>query len=271
MTDLARIAHTAAAAARSAGAVLQAFRGRFEVEEKGPQDLVTDADLAAQDAVVKAIAAAFPGHDLFGEEGLREERGGEYRWTVDPLDGTGNYVHGFPFYAVSIGVERLTDDGPAPVVGAVFDPSRDEMFLATQDAAGTGTAVGTATLNDRPMKTSACTTLPRAFLMSSIPRDSPSDAPAVRRFTHMLNRCETVQRSGSAALNLAYVACGRVDGYWSTSLKPWDQAGGAVLVEAAGGVMRTIDNGPFRIAEPDLMACSSAALADALAADLSEA
>ncbi|NNJ24537.1 inositol monophosphatase family protein [Alienimonas chondri] len=263
MSDLDRIAHTAAAAARSAGAVLQSFRGRFEIEEKGPQDLVTDADLAAQDAVVKAIADAFPGHDLFGEEGLREERGGDYRWTIDPLDGTGNYVHGFPFYAVSIGVERLTDDGPVPAVGAVFDPSRDELFLAT--------AGGEAMLNDRPMKASACTTLPRAFLMSSIPRDSPPDDPAVRRFTHMLNRCETVQRSGSAALNLAYVACGRLDGYWSTSLKPWDQAGGAVLVEAAGGVMRAIDGGPFRIAEPNLLACSSAALADATAAELANA
>ena len=261
--DLTRIAHTAAAAARSAGAVLQSYRGKFEVEEKGPQDLVTDADLAAQDAVVRAIAAAFPSHDLFGEEGLREEKGGEYRWTVDPLDGTGNYVHGFPFYCVSIGVERLSGGGPEPVVGAVFDPSRDELFLA---AAG-----GPATLNDRPMTTSGCESLRGAFLMSSIPRDSPPDAPAVRRFTHMLNRCETVQRSGSAALNLAYVACGRVDGYWSTSLKPWDQAGGAVLVAAAGGAMRTTAGDPFRVADPDLLACATPGLADAVTAELRNA
>ena len=265
MTDFQKIARTAAAAARSAGAVLQEYRGRFEVEEKGPQDLVTDADLAAQDAVVKAIVSDFPGHDLFGEEGLREERGGEYRWTVDPLDGTGNYVHGFPFYAVSVGVERLTDAGPEPAAGAIYDPSRDELFEATL-----GTTPS-ATLNGRPMKTSGCDALPRAFLMSSIPRDSPADAPAVRRFTHMLNRCETVQRSGSAALNLAYVACGRVDGYWSTSLKPWDQAAGAVLVEAAGGVMRDIDGGRFRISEPNLLACATGGLADAVTTELAGA
>lgn len=268
MSELTRIAHTAAAAARSAGAVLQSYRGRFEVEEKGPQDLVTDADLAAQDAVVRAITAAFPSHDLFGEEGLREERGGAYRWTVDPLDGTGNYVHGFPFYAVSIGVEKLTDDGPIPAVGAIFDPSRDELFLAIVEPDG---GPRLATLNDRPIKTSLCSELPRAFLMSSIPRDSPADAPAVRRFTYMLNRSETVQRSGSAALNLAYVACGRLDGYWSTSLKPWDQAAGAVLVEAAGGVMKSTDGGSFRIAEPDLLACSTEALAEELRAALAEA
>ena len=258
--DLDRVLTVAAAAARRAGAVLQDYRGKFEVEEKGPQDLVTDADLAAQDALVKAITAQFPSHDLFGEEGLSETRGGEFRWTVDPLDGTGNYVHGFPFYAVSVGVERLTDGGAVPAVGVIFDPTRDELFAA---AAG-----GPATLNGRPVRTSGCDSLPRAFLMSSIPRDSPPEAPAVRRFTHMLNRCETVQRSGSAALNLAYVACGRVDGYWSTSLKPWDQAGGAVLVEAAGGVMRTVAGGPFQIAEPDLLACATAALADAVTAEL---
>ena len=260
MPDLDRIAQTAAAAAKAGGAVLQVFRGKFAVREKGPQDLVTDADDAAQDAVVAEIQRAFPAHDLFGEEGLREERGGDYRWTIDPLDGTGNYVHGFPFYAVSIGVERLTDAGQEPVAGAVYDPSRDELFLAT--------AGGPATLNGAPTETSGCTSLPRAFLMSSIPRDSPPDAPAVLRFTHMLNRCETVQRSGSAALNLAYVACGRVDGYWSTSLKPWDQAGGAVLVEAAGGVMRKLDGSPFEIAQPDLLACSTATLAAALTAEL---
>ena len=263
MSDLARILRTAAVAAHAAGEVLQGYRGRFAVEEKGPQDLVTDADHAAQDAVVKAIAAAFPSHDLFGEEGLSEERGGDYRWTVDPLDGTGNYVHGFPFYAVSIGVERLTGAVPEPVAGAVYDPSREEMFLAT--------AGGEATLNGRPIKTSGCTELPRAFLMSSIPRDSPADAPAVTRFTHMLNRCETVQRSGSAALNLAYVACGRVDGYWSTSLKPWDQAAGAVLVVAAGGTMRTIAGSPFEIAEPDLLACATGPLADAVTNELAKA
>ncbi|MFH5804084.1 inositol monophosphatase family protein [Alienimonas sp. DA493] len=264
MTALTRIARTAAVAAHAAGEVLQGYRGRFEVEEKGPQDLVTDADHAAQDAVVKAIADAFPSHDLYGEEGLREERGGEYRWTIDPLDGTGNYVHGFPFYAVSIGVERLTDDGPVPAVGAVYDPSREEMFLAALPEG----EESEATLNGRPMRTSGCTDLPRAFLMSSIPRNCPADAPEVRRFTHMLNRCETVQRSGSAALNLAYVACGRVDGYWSTSLKPWDQAAGAVLVEAAGGAMRTVDGGRFRISEADLLACATAALADATVPEL---
>ncbi|QDT17317.1 inositol monophosphatase family protein [Alienimonas californiensis] len=267
MTDLARIARTAAVAAHAAGEVLQGYRGRFEVEEKGPQDLVTDADHAAQDAVVKAITDAFPDHDLYGEEGLREERGGEYRWTIDPLDGTGNYVHGFPFYAVSIGVERLSDAGAAPAVGAIYDPSREEMFLALLPPDGEAEA----TVNGRPMRTSPCTDLPRAFLMSSIPRNSPANAPEVRRFTHMLNRCETVQRSGSAALNLAYVACGRVDGYWSTSLKPWDQAAGAVLVEAAGGTMRTIDGGPFRIADPDMLACSNAALAEATVAELARA
>jgi myo-inositol-1(or 4)-monophosphatase len=170
LDELERIIEVAGQAAREAGGVLQSWASRFTVSEKGPSDLVTEADLASQAAIVDRITAAFPDHDLLGEENLASDRGrSSYRWIIDPLDGTSNYVHRFPYYCVSIGVER---EG-SPVAGAIYDPNRDELFLAA-------TACG-APLNGAAVRPSRTERLDDAFLVASLPRRAGPADPAVVR------------------------------------------------------------------------------------------
>lgn len=243
MEEVDRILEVASKAALEAGDVLQSWATRFTVSEKGPSDLVTEADLAAQSAIVSVVSAAFPDHDLLGEENLSASRGTSgYRWVIDPLDGTSNYVHGFPYYGVSIGVER---DG-APYAGVIYDPNRRELFTA---ARGRG-----AKLNGEPVRPSRPSKLGDAFLVASLPRRADERDPAVRRFLKAIPLAESVQRTGSAALNLAYVACGRIDAFWSSSLKSWDMAAGAVIVAEAGGRVSSVAGGPFRLDRPDILA-----------------
>ena len=247
----------ASRAAREAGQILRDWAGRFTVREKGRADLVTEADHAAQAAIHERIRRQFPQHGFLGEEGLEETApGGRYRWIIDPLDGTSNYVHGFPFYAVSIGIE---DQGEL-IGGAIYDPSRDELFTA---ARGQGTC-----LNGKPVTTSGTEPLGEAMLMASLPVGTRRDDPAIARFLKLLPRAQTVQRSGSAALNLSYVACGRIDGFWSSSLKPWDMAAGVVLVREAGGVVTKMDGQTFQVGQPDLLATASPALHSEVSAAL---
>jgi len=230
-------------AARRAGHVLRAWSSKFTVREKSRSNLVTEADFAAQQTIHDFLRGRYPQHGFHGEEGLNEVRPeSPYRWIVDPLDGTTNYVHGFPYFCVSIGLEFEN----RMVVGAVFDPTRDEMFLA---AKGSG-----ATLNRRPLHGSGVNELSQAMVVASLPVATDPDDVAVRRFLKMLSHAQTVQRTGSAALNLAYMAAGRLDAFWSSSLKPWDMAGGVVLVEEAGGMVTRIDGGPFHVDEPNLLA-----------------
>ena len=236
-------------AARRAGHVLRAWSSKFTVREKSRSNLVTEADFAAQEVIHNFLKGRYPQHGFHGEEGLNEVRpDSPYRWVVDPLDGTTNYVHGFPYFAVSIGLEfegRL-------VVGAIYDPTRDEMFLA---ARGCG-----ATLNRRPLHKSDVTELGQAMVVASLPVATHPDDIAVKRFLRMLPHAQTVQRTGSAALNLAYVAAGRLDAFWSTSLKPWDMAAGVVLVEEAGGRVTRVDGGPFQLEEPNLLATNGSGI-----------
>lgn len=230
-------------AARRGGNVLRAWSSKFTVREKSRSNLVTEADFASQQAIHDFLRGRYPNHGFHGEEGLDEVRpDSPYRWIVDPLDGTTNYVHGFPYFAVSIGLEF---EGKL-VVGAIYDPTRDEMFLA---ASGSG-----ATLNRRPLHRSDVTNLSQAMVVASLPVATSPEDMAVKRFLKMLSHAQTVQRTGSAALNLAYVAAGRLDGFWSTSLKPWDMAAGVVLVEEAGGKVTRVDGGAFQVGEPNLLA-----------------
>ena len=240
---------TAREAARLGGEILKEWAGKFTVSEKGPSDLVTEADFASQAAIHRLIHSRYPDHNFLGEEGLAETNSdGPYRWVIDPLDGTSNYVHRFPYYAVSIGLERAGK----LILGVVFDPNRDEMFSA---AAGNVT-----TLNGEPVRPTTASSLSEAMLVASLPVAVRSDDPAVRRFVQALSRAQTVQRTGSAALNLAYVAAGRIDAFWSSSLKPWDMAGGAFLVTAAGGRVSTMAGEPLDIGVPDILASNGTAL-----------
>ncbi len=240
-------------AAREAGAILESWTEKFTVTEKGRSDLVTEADFAAQTAIHELLHKRFPDHNFLGEEGLNETNSeSPFRWVIDPLDGTSNYVHRFPYYAVSIGLERAGE----MVAGVIFDPNRDEMFVASE---GCG-----ATLNGKTMRPTETNQLDQALAVASLPVAVGTDHPAVERFLRVLTRAQHLQRTGSAALNLAYVAAGRIDAFWSVSLKPWDMAAGAVLVAEAGGWISNSSGGPLEIAVPDLLATNGTAVHEEL-------
>ncbi len=241
-------------AARIGGGLLQEWRPKFTARLKNPKDLVTEADVASQQAIHRHIVDRYPDHSFLGEEGLSHRTSSPYRWIIDPLDGTSNYVHGFPYYAVSVGVEC---DGEL-AAGAIYDPNRDEMFSA---ARGQGAAC-----NDEPLSVSAADDLGQALCMASLPMLTTREHPAVQRFLRVLEAAQHVQRTGSAALNLCGVAAGRVDAFWSTSLKPWDMAAGALIVREAGGRVTKSDGSAFDVNTSDLLASNGRGLHDTLAA-----
>jgi myo-inositol-1(or 4)-monophosphatase len=247
--DLAELQRLAEEAARVGGRVLEDWAPRFTPREKSPANLVTEADLASQQAILDCLAERHPTHEFLGEEGLSRGRGSSaYRWIIDPLDGTSNYVHRFPYYAVSIGLEHAG----VLVVGAIYDPNRNELFSARR--------AGGATLNGRPIETSAVAEIGRALCVASLPVRAGREHPAVQRFLRVLGHAQTVQRTGSAALNLCGVACGRIDAFWSTSLQPWDQAAGALIVDEAGGRVTRTDGAAFDVDKPDLLATNGTGL-----------
>ncbi len=222
-------------AVRRAGAVLLEHFGRVTVRHKGPADLVTEADVAAQEAVRQAIRDAFPSHVLIGEEdpadgGHRDEA--EFRWIVDPLDGTTNYVHRVPFFCVSLALEHRGE----LVVSAVYDPKSDVCFSA---AAGQGTY-----RNGSRVQTSRVRSLRDALVSAGFPNVVTPDSPDLRLFNEVVLSSQSVRRTGSAALNLAYVAAGLFDAAWSASTKVWDAAAGALLIREAGGVVTSFRGEP---------------------------
>lgn len=248
---------TAVAAARAAGEVLAEWAPKFTVREKARADLVTEADVAAQDAICAKIQKHFPDHNLLGEEGLsRTDGDSPYCWVIDPLDGTSNYVHGFPYYAVSIGLLFRGEFHTA----VVFDPNRNELFTAVR---GHG-----AHLNGRPLRPSSVNRLQDAMVVASLPVGSQRDDPAVMRFLKVLPHAQTVQRTGSAALNLSYVAAGRIEAFWSSNLKPWDVAAGGLLVTEAGGRVTKMDGRSFDLMVPDLLATNGSPIHEELQASL---
>ena len=217
-------------AARSAASVvIDAARDlkRLPTFSKDHGEIVSTADVEAEDAIVATIRAAFPGHAILGEEsghiaGARD--GGGYKWIVDPIDGTVNFIHGFPYYAVSIALVHGTDITHA----VVYDPVHDECFTAIK---GKG-----AQRNGAPLKVSACTELAHALVGTVFPaRENPKLAAYLPTFNHLVARCGGLRRAGSCALDLAHLAAGRLDGFWVMSLKSWDVAAGALLVTEAGG------------------------------------
>ncbi|SNB49679.1 inositol monophosphatase family protein [Thermoflexus hugenholtzii] len=246
-------------AAVEAGRVLRwHFRRGLEIHYKGEIDLVTEADLAAEQVLISRIREAFPDHQLLSEESGEILQRSPWLWVVDPLDGTTNFAHGFPVFSVSI---ALLHEGQR-VLGVVYDVMRDELFAARR---GEG-----AFLNGRPIRVSRTSRLEAALLVTGFPYDrqeSPFDN--TREFVALLKRCHGVLRVGSAALDLAAVAAGRLDGYWEFRLSPWDLAAGALLVEEAGGRVTTPAGDPLPPLGTDIVAtngCIHEELLEALAA-----
>jgi myo-inositol-1(or 4)-monophosphatase len=223
-----------AEAARRGGEVLrQAFGRRRTIEYKGSGiDLVTDADRASEAALLEFIGARFPGAAVLAEESGASGGGGRLRFIVDPLDGTTNYAHGLPHFSVNVGVE----DEQGLAAGATYDPMRDELFLSARGAG--------ATLDGARIAVSKEAELSRALLCTGFPYDVHQDADLpLRLFARYLTQARAIRRLGSAALDLAYVACGRFDGFWEMKLKPWDLAPGVLLVREAGGLVADFDGG----------------------------
>ena len=227
--------------ARDAGSILVDKLGRaLQVSNKGAIDLVTEADLASEKLIIERIRSHYPRHAILAEEsGASENHTGdsaaEWKWIIDPLDGTTNYAHGYPCFCVSIGVERA---GKLEL-GVVYDPMRNEMFAAER---GQG-----ATLNHRPMRVSEVADLSRAMLCTGFPYDVRERPDFARDFSSFTMQAQAVRRDGSAALDLAYVACGRFDGFWEDGLNPWDLAAGVLLIEEAGGSVTDFKGAPLDI------------------------
>jgi myo-inositol-1(or 4)-monophosphatase len=238
----------ATAAAMDAGTVLQHYWGNLtDVREKGrPGDLVTEADRAAETAVLEVITRHFPDHGILAEEsGKLGQADSRFQWAIDPLDGTTNYAHQYPVFAVSIG---LLIDG-VPQVGVVYNPIRQDLFRA---ATGLG-----ATFNRRPMRVSNTAALSHSLLVTGFAYDrteTPDNNYA--EFCHLTHRTQGVRRAGSASLDLADVACGRVDGYWERGLSPWDIAAGIVLVREAGGCVTAYDQSALVIGSGRILAAN---------------
>lgn len=227
--------------AREAGGVLIDRLGRAQVTNKGTIDLVTEADLAAEELIIDRIRSHYPRHSILAEEsgasdGITLIPGeSEWKWIVDPLDGTTNYAHGYPCFCVSIGIERAG----RVEIGVVYDPMRDEIFAAER---GQG-----ATLNERRMRVSKVQDLNNAMLCTGFPYNVRERPNFARDFTNFTMQAQAVRRDGSAALDLAYVACGRFDGFWEDGLNPWDVAAGILLIEEAGGRVTDYQNEPLDI------------------------
>ena len=242
----------ASAIAREAGTRLREFFAQgVETEYKGDVDLITVADRTVEKLIRGRLGEIFPEHGIFGEEGTRERLGGEFRWYVDPLDGTTNFAHGFPQFCVSMGLERRPagtkpgEDGTL-TAAVIYDPMRDELFTAER---GRG-----ARLNGKPMRVSRTPELAEALVATGFPSRKRHDNPNIHFYQEFTLRSHGVRRAGSAALDLAYVASGRMDAFWEFKLNPWDTAAGILLVEEAGGRVTDFSGGPFRLDSREILA-----------------
>lgn len=219
------------------------FNQAHEVTFKGEIDLVTEADRGCEALLIARIEKAFPGHGILAEETRGSESQKQFTWIIDPLDGTTNYAHHYPVFCVSIALQR---DGEV-ILGAVCNPMMEELFVAEKG--------GGACLNGRRLAVSATTELTRSLLSTGFPYDirvNPNNN--INYFNVMALRAQAIRRAGAAALDLAYVAAGRFDGFWELKLHPWDTAAGCLMVNEAGGTVTDLFGGPFNLYSPHVLA-----------------
>ena len=250
------------AIAREAGALLMHyFQKHIKIEYKGDADLVTAADRASEALIRERIQQQFPGHDVLGEEQGLNDQGSDYRWYVDPLDGTTNFAHGYPVFCVSMALEHRelghrelerraskepTEKQAQRIAGVVYDPTRDELFSAEQ---GKG-----AHLNGAAIRVSQAAHLKESLLATGFPSHKRHKNPNIHFYHQITLRTHGVRRAGSAALDLCNVASGRFDGFWEFNLNPWDTAAGALIEEEAGGKISRFDGSPFEIDSRETLA-----------------
>lgn len=231
MHGLAQYLEVAVEAARCAGAYQRyRFASPLAVDMKGDKNLVTEVDRESERLIVEQLLERFPGHNIVAEEGEYPQGDSPFRWIIDPLDGTTNYAHGFPWFCVSIALESAGD----VLAGVIYNPMHDELFTAVKG--------GGAYLNGRRLHVSARSPLQNTLLGTGFPYDCASDpANNFANFIAFQKAARGIRRAGAAALDLAYVAAGRLDGFWELKLKPWDVAAGVLLVREAGGAVSDFD------------------------------
>ena len=238
--------------AREAGARLRDFFAQgVKTEYKGDVDLVTVADRTVEKLIRGRLGEVFPEHGVYGEEGTRERMEGDFRWYVDPLDGTTNFAHGFPQFCVSLGLEQRSagqkaDEDGTIVAGVIYDPMRDELFTGER---GRG-----ALLNGKPLHVSNTAELAEALVATGFPSRKRHSSPNIHFYQEFTMRSHGVRRAGSAALDLAYVAAGRLEAFWEFNLNPWDTAAGILLVEEAGGTVTDFSGNHFRLDSQEILA-----------------
>jgi myo-inositol-1(or 4)-monophosphatase len=237
-------------AAREAGALLlREFDRPQQISYKGEVDLVTEADRRSEAAIVSKLRCHFPKHTIVAEEGGGQESDSEYRWYVDPLDGTTNFAHSYPCFCVSIGLAQGTAERNDPLVGVVFNPVNGELFTAVK---GEG-----AFLHQKKIRVSAVPRLSASLLSTGFPVQKRTQNANIHYYWDFTMRSHGVRRDGSAALDLCGVACGRFEGFWEFGLKPWDTAAGVLIVREAGGMATDFAGNPYRLGGRELLASNS--------------
>jgi myo-inositol-1(or 4)-monophosphatase len=250
--DALTFAAPASRIALEAGALLRDYYHKgVATEYKGDVDLVTEADRASEKLIVERLHGLFPDHGIYGEEGTRSRLESGYRWYIDPLDGTTNFAHRFPVFCVSMGLERReaslrADEDGEIVAGVIYDPLREELFTAEKNKG--------AFLNGAPIHVSATPVLAEALVATGFPSHKRHKNPNIYFYQQFTLRSHGVRRAGSAALDMAYTACGRFDAYWEFNLNPWDTSAGMLLVTEAGGTMTSFDGSAFRLDSREILA-----------------
>lgn len=241
------VRETALNAANAAGEILKSRYGKVEsIDYKSAFNIVTDVDAASEKEVIRIIRESFPDHQILGEESGAHKASSLSRWLIDPLDGTTNYAHSYPFFCVSIGFEHNGE----MQLGVVFNPISGELFFARK---GNGAVMG-----NKPIKVSAISSLSTCLLATGFPPDTANATYSnIEEFAKLTDLCHGVRRDGSAALDLSFVACGRLDGFWEYKLAPWDLAAGTLIVREAGGTVTGLANEQFDITSGHVLATNN--------------